>query len=86
MRIFESEIIRVLADFGKCILKDYFGVYIDLIQGKLWDAFIGSVQREAWTESAKIVLKVLGKSVFKANLVAIASQLALAVYNCKAEW
>lgn len=81
-----EKMFRSRVDFGKCILKDYFGVYIDLIQGKLWDAFIGSVQREAWTESAKIVLKVLGKSASKANLVAIAGQLALAAYNCKAEW
>lgn len=86
LEAYNEKMFRSPADFGKCILKDYFGVYIDLVQGKLWDAFIGYVQREAWTEAAKIVLKIVGKSASKANLVATAGQLALAAYNCKAEW
>lgn len=73
-------------DFGKCILKDYFGVYIDLVQGKLWDSFVGYLQSEAWTEAAKIVLKIIGKSASKANLIATAGQLALAAFNCRGEW
>ena len=43
LEAYNEKMLRSLADFGKCILKDYFGVYIDLVQGKLWDAFIGYV-------------------------------------------
>lgn len=70
-------------DFGKCILIDYFGVYIDLIQGNLWDSFVGYIQGKAWEKAAGVVLKILGKSASKANIVATAAQIALAAYNCR---
>lgn len=69
-----------------CITNDYFGVYIDFINGKLWDSFLGYVQDEAWTEAAKIVLKMAGKSASRANIVVTAGQLAVAAYNCRGEW
>lgn len=77
---------RSAKDFSVCIAKDYFGVYIDLLNGNLWDAFVGYVKGEAWTEAAKIILKVAGKSASKANIVATAGQLAVAAYNCRGEW
>lgn len=77
---------RSARDFSVCIAKDYFGVYIDLLNGNLWDAFVGYVKGEAWTEAAKIILKVAGKSASKANVVATAGQLAVAAYNCRGEW
>lgn len=73
-------------DFAVCIAKDYFGVYIDLLNGNLFDAFIGKVKSKAWYEAAKIILKVAGKSVSKANIVATAGQLAVAAYNCRGQW
>lgn len=77
---------RSVSDFAKCILKDYFGVYIDLINGDLWDAFVDHIKDEAWTAAAKIILKILGKSVSKANIVATVGQIAVAAYNCRGEW
>lgn len=56
------------------------------MQGKLWDSFVGYLQSEAWTEAAKIILKIIGKSASKANLIATAGQLALAAFNCRGEW
>lgn len=86
IKSYHEKMLRTPADFGKCIVKDYFGVYVDLIEGKLWDAFVGYLQGEAWTEAAKIILKLLGKSASKANLLVTAGELALAAYNCKGEW
>lgn len=77
---------RSIKDFSVCIAKDYLGVYIDLLNGNLWDAFVGYVKGEAWTEAAKIILKVAGKAATKANVVATAGQLAVAAYNCRGEW
>lgn len=77
---------RSAKDFAVCIAKDYLGIYIDLLNGNLWDAFVGYVKGEAWTQAAKIILKVVGKSASKANIVATAGQLAVAAYNCRGEW
>lgn len=69
-----------------CIAKDYFGVYIDLLNGNLWNAFVGYVNGKVWIEAAKIILSIAGKSASKANVVATAGQLAVAAYNCRGEW
>ncbi len=68
--------------FAICVAKDYLGTYIDLLKGKLWDLFIDYVKNEAWEKAAKLLLKVLGKSTSKANIVANVAELALAAYNC----
>ncbi|MCI5971463.1 MAG: hypothetical protein MRZ08_00350 [Anaerococcus sp.] len=77
---------RSAGDFAVCIAKDYLGVYIDLLNGNGWNAFVGYVNGELWEEAAKIILSILGKSVSKANVVATAGQLAWAAYNCRGEW
>lgn len=77
---------RGAKDFAKCIAKDYFGVYIDLINGNLWNTFVNKIKSKAWNDVAKIILKVLGKSTAKANVIATAGQLAVAAYNCRGKW
>lgn len=77
---------RSAKDFAVCIAKDYLGVYIDLLNGNGWNAFVGYVNGELWEEAAKIILSIVGKSVSKANVVATAGQLAWAAYNCRGEW
>ncbi|WP_105301337.1 hypothetical protein [Anaerococcus marasmi] len=77
---------RSAKDFAVCIAKDYFGVYIDLLNGNLFDAFVGKVKSKAWYEAAKIILKVAGKSASKANIVTTAGEVAVAAYNCRGEW
>lgn len=77
---------RSLKDFAVCIAKDYFGVYIDLLNGNLWDAFISEVQSEARDAAAKIVLKALGKSISKLSIISTAGELDVAAYNCRGEW
>lgn len=77
---------RSAKNFEVCIAKDYFGVYIDLLNGNLWNAFVGYVNGKVWIEAAKIILSIAGKSASKANVVATAGQLAVATYNYRGQW
>ena len=72
-------------DYGYCILRDYFGVYADLISGKLIDSFVGYVQGKAWSAAAKLLIKATGAVASKANIVIMAGQIAVAAYNCRGE-
>ncbi|MGT2799881.1 hypothetical protein [Streptococcus marmotae] len=77
---------RSAADFGMCVLRDYFGVYIDIANGQFWKAFTMDLENALWEKAAGTVLKLLGKSASKANVLATAGQLALAAYNCRSKW
>lgn len=70
-------------DYGKCIIRDYFGMWVDLFNGNLFDLFVGYVKDKAWFAAAKIVLKVAGKSTGYANAASAAAQLAVSAYNCR---
>lgn len=70
-------------DYGKCIIRDYFGMWVDLFNGNLFDLFVGHIKDQAWGAAAKIVLKVAGKSTSNANTLAAAAQLAVSAYNCR---
>lgn len=71
------------ADYGKCIIRDYFGMWVDLFSGNLFNLFVGHVKDQAWLAAAKIVLKVSGKSAGYSNAVSAAAQLAVSAYNCR---
>lgn len=71
--------------YGKCILRDYFGVYVDLINGNLFNSFVGYVQDKAWTAAAKILVKLTGALGSNANLIVVGGQIAVPAYNCRGE-
>lgn len=71
-----------IESFAMCIARDYFGVYYDLINGNLWEAFKGYVAGKAWDKAAGILVKFLGLSPGWAT----AGQVAVAAYNCRNAW
>ncbi|EHI69120.1 hypothetical protein ACVRY7_01990 [Streptococcus ictaluri] len=72
-------------DFIVCIARDYFGVYIDILNGNVISALQGYVLSQQWERAAFYFLQLIGKSTSKANIVATAGQLAVAVYNCRSK-
>lgn len=83
---FEKVYYRSASDFGMCIVKDYFSPFIDIINGRYWNAFVGALKSEAWDQAAILLLKVAGKGTSRANIVALAGQLAWAAYKCRSKW
>lgn len=77
---------RSPSDFAKCVLSDYFGIFIDIANGRLLDALAKDLQSETWNRAAITILKLLGKSTSKANVLATAVEVAIAAYNCQEKW
>lgn len=71
-----------LVDYSKCVLANYFGTEIALVNGDLANSIAGAVERGAWMEVSRIVLKSIGGSLGKANVVATASQLVMYTAYC----
>lgn len=72
-------------DYAQCILADYFGTEIALLQGDLVDAVVSEIQSGSWQAAAEIILISIGDTAGKANIVATATQLALAASTCSSE-
>ncbi|MDW8704457.1 hypothetical protein Q7W23_09400 [Streptococcus suis] len=81
-----ASLMRTPYDFAKCVVSNYFGIFIDIANGRLLDALAKDLQSEAWNRAAMTILKLLGKSTSKANVLATAAELAIAAYNCRGKW
>ncbi|HFU4001531.1 TPA: hypothetical protein ACGO3D_001659 [Streptococcus suis] len=82
---FEKVYYRSASDFGMCIIKDYLSPFIDIINGRYWNGFIGAIKSEAWDQAAILLLKVVGKGTTRSNILSLAGQLAWAAYNCRSK-
>ncbi|MDN6194434.1 MAG: hypothetical protein L0I88_05295 [Alkalibacterium sp.] len=71
-----------LYDYAGCILANFFGTEIALINGDLINNVMGQIEKGAWMKVSEIVLRSIGGSVGKANIVATASQLIVYTAYC----
>lgn len=71
-----------LEEYVRCILAEQFSTEIALVSGDLVNSVMGAIEDGAWQVAARIVLESIGGVASNANIVALASQLAIYSAYC----